>query len=384
MKSLLFSHPLCMSRRRFLRQSVFASLSCVLLGTPWICSVAGESASVANNIMNVKDKGAVGDGHHDDTASIQAAIDALSASGGTVHIPSGRYLIDTNFPLRLHNNMHLDMAVDAVLVAKPSTNKRFYVMLIDRVSDIEVSGGSILGEREQHLGSGGEWGYGIFVRGSDRVKIHDIRVSDCWGDGICVGAAVGKGITAKYSTDITLTRVVCVNNRRQGLTIGPARHVRVLDSEFNGTGGTAPAAGIDIEPDNPETAEDIVIENCVIRGNKGCGIQVYRNVSSVSIKNCKIENNGNYGVLMYGARQSSLMKSTVSESGLTGVMIRGGSSNCQLSGNIFKQNSKKTASRLINNIKNASLKSVSVSGLRDVQVMDDSHSITVTGNTFSN
>lgn len=48
--------------------------------------------------LNVLDYGAVGDGVHDDTAAIQAALDAVASKsansiGGTVFLPSGRYLV---------------------------------------------------------------------------------------------------------------------------------------------------------------------------------------------------------------------------------------------------------------------------------------------------
>ncbi|MGB8413905.1 MAG: glycosyl hydrolase family 28-related protein [Candidatus Binatus sp.] len=42
--------------------------------------------------LNVKtDFGAVGDGSHDDTPAIQAAIQALGSTGGTVYFPPGTY-----------------------------------------------------------------------------------------------------------------------------------------------------------------------------------------------------------------------------------------------------------------------------------------------------
>lgn len=51
------------------------------------------AVSSAIGFANVKDYGAVGDGTADDTASIQAAINTLSVSGGYVFMPAGRYKV---------------------------------------------------------------------------------------------------------------------------------------------------------------------------------------------------------------------------------------------------------------------------------------------------
>ena len=45
------------------------------------------------DVVNVKDFGATGLGGLDDTAAIQAAIDSLAATGGTVYFPPGQYLV---------------------------------------------------------------------------------------------------------------------------------------------------------------------------------------------------------------------------------------------------------------------------------------------------
>lgn len=47
-----------------------------------------------NDWFNVLDDGAVGDGVMDDTAAIQATIDAAyAAGGGVVYFPSGTYIV---------------------------------------------------------------------------------------------------------------------------------------------------------------------------------------------------------------------------------------------------------------------------------------------------
>lgn len=54
-------------------------------------------AEKLNEVVSVKDFGAVGNGVTDDTVAIQAAIDSLGVTGGIVFFPPGRYIVsDTN------------------------------------------------------------------------------------------------------------------------------------------------------------------------------------------------------------------------------------------------------------------------------------------------
>jgi Pectate lyase superfamily protein len=62
-------------------------------------------------LVNVKAYGAVGDGMHDDTAPLLAAL-AAAASGATVCVPSGRYLVSS--PLVISNRITLTGAGDGV------------------------------------------------------------------------------------------------------------------------------------------------------------------------------------------------------------------------------------------------------------------------------
>jgi len=45
-------------------------------------------------IVNVRDEGAKGDGRTDDTVAIQAVVDAVGGTGGTVYVPGGVYGIN--------------------------------------------------------------------------------------------------------------------------------------------------------------------------------------------------------------------------------------------------------------------------------------------------
>ncbi len=120
-------------RREFLRRCAFFALPAVLLGYPAWGMAAATSTAVAptrargRSRINVRDKGARGDGQHDDTAAFQAAIDALPDAGGTVQVPAGTYLIDALASVRLRSRMHLQLSPDAKLVARPNNSKRSYV-----------------------------------------------------------------------------------------------------------------------------------------------------------------------------------------------------------------------------------------------------------------
>lgn len=158
--------------------------------------------------------------------------------------------------------------------------------------DAEISNCWLVGERYTHTYSTGtatdEHWYGISLLGVHDVNIRATYVSDCTGDGICIGSL---GTTAPYN--ITLCDVVSTGNRRQGLSITAGDSISVYDSEFSYTAGTAPSDGIDIEPDALPVS-NVIIENCVIRGNGGNGIEINAhsaNVTNVNVVNCLIDYN---------------------------------------------------------------------------------------------
>lgn len=297
-------------------------------------------------IRDVRAHGARGDGRRDDTAAFQAAIDALPAIGGTVLVPAGNYLIDPLRSIHLRSGVHLRMAADARLVAKPNTAPRAYVLSIIGVHDVEISGGRILGDRARHLSRAGEWGHGVMIRGSRRISLHDLHVADCWGDGISIGASGGRvGTPAMLSQDVSIAHVVCTGNRRQGLTIGRCRNVRVRQSRFLDTGGTLPGCGIDVEPDPGAGAEGILIEECLARGNQGAGIQLYDRSRDVTVRRCQLLQNRGDGIRVQGAGDCLIEDNEIRDNGLRGIAVKGLSHDLRITGNRFDGNARLTARR---------------------------------------
>jgi hypothetical protein len=226
------------------------------------------SAPTSALLVDVRDKGAKGDGNSDDTAAIQAAIDAVAGMGGTVLVPSGTYLVDAvgKDRIRLKSDMALRLARGAVIKAMPTSSKKYAVLSISGASNVTVVGGTLEGERDRHQGNIGEAGMGIRIdRGANTVTISGVTARKMWGDGFYVQDA----------KDVRFCDVVADGNRRQGLSIVDADGVTVTGSVFQNTNGTRPSAGIDLEPD--KTAHKITnirIEESKFLNNAGSGIQI--------------------------------------------------------------------------------------------------------------
>ena len=338
-------------RRDFLCKSVLLALPAAFGGMVAPAAAAMLSPAAYNppsrprgsTEINVRNRGARGNGTHDDTAAFQGAIDALPANGGTVFVPAGTYLINPTVMVRLRSRMHLRLASGAVLKAKANAAERAYVLMVHKVSDVEISGGEIEGDRDRHTGTTGEWGHGIMVRGSSRVTIRDILIRRCWGDGISIAATYPMPNDPQVpSVDVVIANIACIGNRRQGMSIGQSRGVKVYDSEFSYTGGVTPGCGIDIEADrdNPG-ASDTHIENCVFRHNQGNGIQVYKRSLRTTIKRNVIEHNNGYGVLVMAATKGWINFNEIRHNGLIGIGIRAQSNSYAMAQNRFYNNGRR-------------------------------------------
>lgn len=234
----------------------------------------------------VFDYGAKGNGISDDTEAIQRALD----SSEELYIPDGTYMIDATTGLRPRSNQTIRLSENAVLKVIPNSSVYYHVFDIEDVSNVTIAGGTLVGDRYAHNGTEGEWGFGVLISSNTRnIVVRDMVARDFWGDGYYIG-----GNTSSLPTDILLENVTSDNNRRQGLSITQARNVIVRDSVFKNTNGTAPEAGIDIEPNENDLVENITIINTALTGNRGGGIDIFGElgtVRTVTITGSRMEGN---------------------------------------------------------------------------------------------
>ena len=125
----------------------------------------------------------------------------------------------------------------------------------------------------------GEWRMGIYFGHETNNESAFARCRDMTIKGpLSIEESGGDGIYVDQCQRVAITEVNSNGNYRQGLSIIGAKDMLVERSNFSNTGGTAPAAGIDLEPDGVFfDLENITIRDCYAVNNTGHGLQSWLN-----------------------------------------------------------------------------------------------------------
>ena len=239
----------------------------------------------------------------DATDSLQAALNS-GVKVLTVDSMSGPWIVR---PLKVPSNLEIRLADHVEILAKQGEylGQADSLLTVSLQKNVTVRGGegSALRMRKSDYHAPpykkAEWRHGLNIKSSENVTIENISICDTGGDGIYLGVAKA-GVPCR---NITIRRVVCDGNNRQGISVISADHLLIEDCALINTSGTAPAAGIDFEPNSyNEQLTDCVLRNCVINNNYGCGIALYLpNLDSrstpldLTIENCTTEGNRQWG-----------------------------------------------------------------------------------------
>ncbi|QXA07979.1 right-handed parallel beta-helix repeat-containing protein [Acinetobacter pittii] len=237
-----------------------------------------------------------------ENSDITNYVNTLIEKEKVVTIPSGNFKINANKSIIPKDGTIIKMSDNTRLYVIPNKYDSYRIFKINNVKDVSISGGQLIGDKHNHLSKKGEWGMGIEIRDSKNINISDIQIDKMWGDGIYIGS---NGKNSTYN--INLNNIRMNDNRRQGITITSVNKLTATNLQIENTGGTPPANGIDIEPNNDKSVlKDIKVKGLKTKDNKGVGFQVslkHLNASSspisISLENHK-DSGSNFGLVVNG------------------------------------------------------------------------------------
>jgi parallel beta-helix repeat protein len=209
----------------------------------------------------------------DATHAIQGAI---NSGAKTVIIPNvGK---DWNVgPLFLVSDQEVIFEAGVVVAAKSGAFRGMHDCLLsaDGVTNVALRGyNAVLRMRKSDYISSSysvsEWRHVLFMRGVNNMQVLGLSLQSSGGDGIYVGPTEDSQRVA--SRNVILRDCECFENHRQGISVWSAENLTIDNCTLRGTSGTAPQAGIDLEPNHPkDVLINVQLINCKAIGNAGSG-----------------------------------------------------------------------------------------------------------------
>ena len=292
----------------------------------------------------VKDFGARPDDKTDCYPALYKAAAALSkAGGGTLRIPKGKYYLSSykitggaqkneifdivfkncnglviqgnNSIIRMNGKFtrNADFQIPG-LPYQYAYNNTVCPFKITNCKDVVIKDLTLYGEvdkmRKQKDVIEGQC-YGVFIADeepgdtSSRVVLQNITAHHFAADGFTLKS---------NGYDIVISNCRSYNNARQGISIVKGNDIKCLHSVFDSTGHTgaygwhAPGAGIDVENEfGPGYLNNVLIQNCTMRGNNGFQVITTVPTFKVVIDSCFISDlTGGYSYGTNGVGMFSL------------------------------------------------------------------------------
>lgn len=220
--------------------------------------------------VSIRDFGAVGDGSTNDTAAIQAAIDAVAtgAGSGVVYIPAGTYLIDTNTAISVPSNVIIQ-----------GSGMKSILKKISGTADIFTTTGNntqFLDFRMEGPNNTGCDGITLNA-GATECVIKNI-------EGYQLASTVTCGVTSRVY-DVLIENVVSRNNTQQGIHCNIVSRCSVRSCKSFDIGSSSLHHGIYIGQSTDLVLDDFYAEGCF-----GFGVHAYAQGSGGIQKNLTLIN----------------------------------------------------------------------------------------------
>ena len=284
-----------------------------------VCLLLVASVAMAQQVYNVCQYGAVGNGKADDATAIQKAIDLCSAEGG------GQVLLPANHtflagPIQLKSNVNLHIETNATLLANPDESiyhlsafganegEGMMWLYANDAENISITGvGTISGNGVAFMGAELEDSYELkpvttfdprphvhTLTGVRNLIVRDVTIRDgaYWTLHLvgCDGAVIdginllnnlkirnGDGIDVDHSRNVRIANChitsgddcICLKNRRETEKYGSCHDIVVTNCVM-----TSRSCAIKIGSENMDSIYNVLFDNCIIKAsNRGLGIQ---------------------------------------------------------------------------------------------------------------
>ena len=284
-----------------------------------VCLLLVASVAMAQQVYNVCQYGAVGNGKADDARAIQKAIDLCSVEGG------GQVLLPANHtflagPIQLKSNVNLHIEANATLLANPDESiyhlsafganegEGMMWLYANDAENISITGvGTISGNGVAFMGAELEDSYELkpvttfdprphvlTLTGVRNLIVRDVTIRDgaYWTLHLvgCDGAVIdginllnnlkirnGDGIDVDHSRNVRIANChitsgddcICLKNRRETEKYGSCHDIVVTNCVM-----TSRSCAIKIGSENMDSIYNVLFDNCIIKAsNRGLGIQ---------------------------------------------------------------------------------------------------------------
>lgn len=241
---------------------------------------------------------------NDATPAIQAAFDS-GASRIIIDNPGFELLVHRQ--LNLRSNLEIVIHDGVTIAAAPGAFKSLGAFLLSAVDcrniRIRGEGKATLKMRKKDYQDSkryrhSEWRHLLSFKGCEEIDVRNLTLLSSGGDGIYIGCSRKKS----YCKNLIFEDLVISDHHRQGISVISAENLQIRRCKISDTSGTAPAAGIDFEPNHTPEGQRIVnclVEDCVISGNESSGIGIYTVYleggcppQSITVRRCRISGNG--------------------------------------------------------------------------------------------
>lgn len=267
-------------------------------------AVTRTSQDKARDIVSVADFGGTTASSGDEFA--EAFNLAVQSGASLILVPGGDYTLNprwmlyddgaysqaTRVGVSIPSNVTIMM--HGATITSTDTDSDSYSMLASyNTTNVHIKGGQLIGDRDTNSSNPAvpnDYGFGIDFRDVTDCSVEDVISNKMWGDSFYLGVTDTSGTG---SNRVTYRNITGINSRRQGLSITGGQKITVDGYRFEDISGASngPCAGIDIEPNTTDYANDITLLNGFVEGcNRS--VQAFKvinlNISDLQVEDCVI------------------------------------------------------------------------------------------------